>query len=72
MARPSPGPIDGMDPIASVAIPGDRCLARVMRSCGSEEVAVADVAYRSEVVIERHAGGLRKAFWPAESKPVLW
>jgi hypothetical protein len=33
---------------------------------------MADVAYRSEVVIERFAGSLRKAHLPAEPEPVLF
>ena len=33
---------------------------------------MADVASHSEVVIERDPGGLRKAFLPAESQPVLF
>jgi hypothetical protein len=37
---------------------------------GPMEVAVADVAYRSEVRIERLKGPLRRAWLPVESQPV--
>ena len=33
---------------------------------------MADVAYRSEVVIDRMAGGLRRAHLPAEKEPVTF
>jgi hypothetical protein len=33
---------------------------------------MADVAYRSEVRIERIKGPLRKAYLPAEAEPVLF
>ena len=33
---------------------------------------MADVAYRSHVRIERVKGPLRKAYLPAESKPILF
>ncbi len=33
---------------------------------------MSDVAYRSQVRIERVKGPLRKAFLPAESEPVLF
>ena len=33
---------------------------------------MSSVAYRSEILIERHAGSLRKAHLPAEREPVLF
>jgi hypothetical protein len=33
---------------------------------------MSDVAYRSEVRIERHPGSLRMAWLPAETAPVLF
>jgi hypothetical protein len=33
---------------------------------------MSTVAYRSEILIERHAGSVRKAWVPAESQPVLF
>jgi hypothetical protein len=33
---------------------------------------MASVAYRSEVLIERHPGSLRKAWLPAEGQPALF
>ncbi len=33
---------------------------------------MAEVAYRSEVRLERGAGGVRRAFLPAEKEPALF
>jgi hypothetical protein len=33
---------------------------------------MAEVAYRSEVRVERGAGGVRRAFLPAEKEPALF
>ena len=33
---------------------------------------MAEIAYRSEVRVERGAGGLRRAFLPVEREPVLF
>ena len=33
---------------------------------------MAEVAYRSEIRIERGKGGVRRAFLPAEKEPVLF
>jgi len=33
---------------------------------------MSNIVYRSHVIIERHAGSLRKAYLPAESEPVAF